>query len=421
MRFGACLKPAGSTGVPVNIGVLVAALVCVSPASAAPPSFESGAASGTGARDLESRNEVPEAVADEGKAGETDAAEEPQGVKIGGALRFNYFVKDYDEDIKTRRGDAGLDIFRINADGDLGGLQVSAEYRFYSYMSTIHHGYVGYPSGDHGEIQGGIMRVPFGLLPYAAHNFWFGVPYYTGLSDDYDLGIKYLYKRDAWDWRLAFFKNEELGSPADLERYSYDPVAVGAARNEETNTVNARAAYTLGRGECTHEAGVSAQRGELFNLDTGDTGEHWAVAPHLDSHCGRWNVQLEAARYGYDARNPAGTDDDTITFGAFAATHEVAARGTVYVANIAYNVPTPWSGVKLLTCYNDYSVLDKDAEGFVDSRLNTTGCLLNIGPTYTYIDVIQGRNMVFLGGGSLGDGGDDEWHTRFNVNFGVYW
>ncbi len=342
-------------------------------------------------------------------------------VKFGGALRFNYFLKDYDASLKKRRGDIGFDLFRVNADGNFGKLYLSAEYRFYTYMNTIHHGYVGYHINDRNDIEGGITQVPFGLLPYAAHNFWFGIPYYLGLSDDYDSGVKFHHHDHGWDWQLAFYKNAELGNAADLNRYSYDPVTTGAAANQESNTVNARAAYTFGKNSaCANELGISGMTGRLFNTDTRANGDRWAAASHLDSHCGRWNVQLEMARYGYNPRNPAGVSDRTVMLGAFGATHDIAARGTVYVTNLAYNVPVPWEGVKLLTCYNDYSMLDKDF-GFDTSYINTTGCLINIGPTYIYVDLIRGRNMVYLGNGSLADGGSGTWRTRFNVNFGIYW
>ncbi|MGD8560061.1 MAG: hypothetical protein PVH04_10370 [Gammaproteobacteria bacterium] len=359
-----------------------------------------------------------EQPADKAKAGE----QQEKPVKLGGALRFSYYTKDFDENIKTRRGDIGFDIFRINADGKFDNLFFSAEYRFYSYMSTIHHGYAGYRFDDSQQLQGGITKVPFGLLPYAAHNFWFGVPYYLGLGDDYDSGLKYINQPDAWDLRLAFFKNAELGDASNLKRYSYDPVTTGAAANEETNTFNARAAYTFNKGTgCEHEAGISAQWGQLYNTDTTQKGDRWAGAAHVDSHCGRWNFQLQTLRYGFNPENPAGVSDDIVTLGAFTGTHDIAADGNVYVLNVAYNVPVPWSGVKLLTCYNDYSVLAKDTTNFANSYLNTSGCLVNIGPTYTYIDIIRARNMVFFDDGSLAGGGSDDWHTRFNINFGIYW
>jgi hypothetical protein len=349
-------------------------------------------------------------------------SEKTNPVTFGGALRFNYFVKDFDESIRTRRGDMGFDIFRINADGNFDQLFLSAEYRFYSYMSTIHHGYVGYKFDNNRQVQGGITKVPFGLLPYAAHNFWFGVPYYLGFSDDYDSGVKYITQTGSWDLRAAFFKNAELGDAGNLERYSYDPVTTGTATNEETNTFNGRAAYTFNKGSgCEHEVGLSGQWGQLFNIDTGKKGTHWAGAAHLDSHCGRWNFQLQTLRYGFAPKNPPGIPSDTVTLGAFAGSYDAAARGNVYLFNAAYNVPPPWPQIKLLTCYNDYSVLNKDKASFSNSYLNTTGCLINTGPTYIYVDIIRARNMVFFSDGSLAGGGSDDWHTRFNINFGIYW
>ncbi|MFP3873468.1 MAG: hypothetical protein ACLFV1_03350 [Thiohalophilus sp.] len=351
-------------------------------------------------------------------------------VTLGGALRYNYFVSDHSDDLKNRYGDTGLDLFRVNADGQFDKLFLSAEYRFYRYMNTIHHGYVGYQLSEHSEIQGGITRVPFGLLPYGAHNFWFGVPYYLGLADDYDSGIKYQTSRGGWDTQLAFFKNEELGNAGDLARYSYDPVTltdpdgdlIPGSANQEANTVNARVAYTLNpQSNCSHEIGLSAQAGQLYNADTAEDGDHWAAAGHLDTHCGRWNFQLQLARYAYNPENPGGVSDDTITVGAFLDSYEIASRANVYVANVAYNLPVNWPGIQLLTCYNDFSMLDKSISGFDNSYINTTGCLINAGPTYTYVDIIRGKNMIYLGEGSLADGGSNDWETRFNINFGIYW
>jgi len=351
-------------------------------------------------------------------------AEEPAdpSITIGGALRFNAVWKGFDEDNRNRRGETGLDLFRINVDGALEDFLVSAEYRFYSFMNTIHHGWIGRDFDEWGRVEAGITKVPFGLLPYASHSFWFGIPYYIGLGDDYDLGVKYVLDRDAWNFQLAFFKNEELASAGDLGRYSYDLVTVGEARNEETNTVNARLAYTFGKGSgCSQEVGASGRWGELFNRDTDRRGDQWAAALHWDADCGRWNPQIEVGRYQYDPSNPVGVSDDAMTFGAFEAAHQVASEGTFAVANLAYNFPVPFYWMDALTCYNDLSVLHKDESSFRTSILNTTGCVVRVGPTYTYLDVIQGENALFLGDGSLAGDGSAEWETRLNLNVGYYW
>lgn len=350
------------------------------------------------------------------------AATRTSPVKIGGALRFNYYIKSFDKGLKSRRGELGFDIFRIAANGKFGKLYLSADYRFYTYMNAIQHGYVGYRFNDHLKVQAGITRVPFGLLPYAAHNYWFGVPYYMGLADAYHSGIKVIEHRGPWNLQAAFFKNASLGNASDLNRSSYDPVAVGAAANEETNTFVGRLAYTIGNHSiCENEIGVSAKRGQLFNVDTEQNGSVWAGAVHFDSHCGRWNFQIETARYGFDPANPAGVPTDTITLGGFGGSFAAAASGNLYVANVAYNLPVTWPALKLLTCYNDFSQLDKNIPGAMNSAIDTTGCLIHVGPTYTYIDLIRAHNMVYFGNGSLAGGGVGGWKTRFNVNFGIYW
>ncbi len=356
-------------------------------------------------------------------ASETSAAEnDDESFDVGGALRFNYALKNFDDNQQSRRGDMGLDIFRLNLDGRKGNIILSTEYRFYSYMNAIHHGWLGYDFDDGGQLQLGISQVPFGLLPYDSHNFWFGVPYYIGLGDDYDAGVKYVFDGQPWNIQLAFYKNAELGNASDLERYSYDLVTTGSTPNEETNTVNGRIAYLFGEAsECQHELGLSLQWGQVYNRDTDKNGDQWASAVHLDSRCGRWNFQFEGGRYVYSPQNPLGVSDETVTFGAFGGSHEVAAKANFGVANIAYNLPVAGLGVDILTCYNDFSVLSKDAGGFANSYLNTTGCAIGVGPTFTYIDIVRGRNMLFFSDGSLAGGGSNDWDTRLNINLGYYW
>ena len=352
----------------------------------------------------------------------TSAEDESDGVAFNGAVRFTGFWSDSDEAVQGTRGDSGLDIFRVGASGSIDDFMVSAEYRFYPFMDVIHHGWIGYEFDNEDQVQVGITRVPFGLLPYAAHSFWFGVPYYMGFSDDYDLGVKYIREDGPLDLQFAFFKNAEVASESDLGRYSFDVVSVGALRNEETNQFNLRAAYTFGMNTgCSHEVGVSGQWGELYNFDTQRRGDHWAAAGHLDTRCGRWNLQLEAARYDYDPAQPSAVGNHRIRLGGFESSYDLATEGTFAVANVAYNVPVDWAAIDQLICYNDYSVLFKDRSDFRKSQLNTTGCLIGRGPIFLYLDLIQANNMVYFGDGSLAGDGESGWQTRFNVNIGYYW
>ncbi len=349
-------------------------------------------------------------------------------VQIGGAMRFNFFLEDFEESPERKFGDTTFDMFSIKVDAVYRDLRLSGDYRLYPFMQAIHHGWLGYELAEAGRFELGVTQVPFGLLPFSAHNYWLGVDYYIGLAQDYDLGGKYIWESGPWDLRLAFFKNEELGSSTNLERYSFDVVRIDPdgridpRGNEETNQFNARFAYTLGQGTlCTHELGVSGLFGQLFNEGTAETGHRWAAAGHLDTRCGRWNLQLQAGRYKFVPVNPPGVSEATVMMGGFESAFDVAAEGTLAIANLAYELPPPWPLIDRLTCYNDYSVLIKDKDPFRDSMLNTTGCSLGIGPVFTYINLIQAKNMVFFGDGSLGGKGDNDWDLRFNINVGYYY
>jgi hypothetical protein len=354
-----------------------------------------------------------------------DESESDDGVKIGGALRFNYAYKDFSDSSEDKYGDMVFDIFRLNVDGQYDKVLISAEYRWYGYMDVIHHGWVGYKFDENWQGQLGVTRVPFGLLPYASHNWWFAIPYYIGFEDDYDLGAKAIWDRDDWNLQLAFFKNGEWGSPSTVNRYSFDVVTAGDQQNEETNQFNARLAHVFDHGALgKSEIGVSGQYGQIYNSTTTDTGDMWAAAVHLNGNYGPFNLMLEALSYSYDPENPAGVSNDTIQLGAFGGTSLVASEGQIYLAGLSYDVPVSWGPVSKLTFYDDYSILVKDPAGFPDSHINTTGCLISAGPLYVYVDYILGKNAQYLGGGTnpWADASDanGDWNARFNINVGYY-
>lgn len=350
---------------------------------------------------------------------------EAKDTKIGGALRINYSIQDSDDQKKTKKGNFDFDIFRLNLDTEISKVLFSAEYRWYSYMDAIHHGWLGYNFNENCQAQVGITQVPFGILPYASHNWWFGIPYYLGLEDDYDLGFKLNYKTEDLQGTMAFFKNAEWGNPSKLERYSYDLVTVDKQQNEESNQVNLRLAYNLEHCNTGKtELGISLQLGQIYNNLTDSLGNHWAAAIHSNTDYGPWNLMLEAIRYEKHPDNPSGLDDHTVLMGALKDSHVVASEGFVYIAGLSYNLPVDWGPVDSLNFYNDYSILVKDENDFKNSQLNTLGCLIDANPVYTYLDLIFGKNALYLSDGNDAYGpareSDDKWHTRFNINIGYY-
>lgn len=386
---------------------------------------------------------LPASAAEETEAQQDTATQDAdkQGIHVGGALRVNYFTKSWagQEGNRQRGGDVAFDTFRLNVDGQLSNVLLSAEYRVYQGYSMLHHGWVGYAFSEDTQVQLGVHQVPFGLLPYAGHSWFFSLPYYMGFEDDYDMGLKLIHKRGPWNLQLAFYKNDEgnyTGRSTDSARYSYDIVRVSRGNageayldtdqaNQETNQLNARVAYTFEHGDLGRtEVGVSGQAGQLYNAVTERNGLGWAAAAHFNGTYGRFNVVLEGLHYAYAPENPEGVSDDFVTVGAYDAPYKLASRGTVLLAGVSYSQPVNWGPISNITFYENYSVLLKSQAGYATSHQNVLGALVTAGPIYTYIDVASGQNQPWLGpdyGGALAEGTPDAlWETRFNINVGYY-
>ena len=369
-------------------------------------------------------------------------AKEPRKVKyhVGGAIRFNAFYKSWDETNKDKSGDFAFDTFRFNADVEYKWLDMSLEYRFYSGYSMLHHGYVEYTSANGVRAQVGVSRKPFGLLPYASHNWFFDITYYLGMEDDYDAGVKVILPPlGNWDLQFAFYKASEgsyTGDSIDSARYSYDVVrsdqtelgSVGVLEprtNEETNQFNARGAYTFHHSsKARTEIGISGEYGQLYNGTTTELGYHRAVAVHYNATYGRTNVMFEVLDFAFRPENPVGQDDRFIVMGAYDAPYKVAAEGSILVANVAYTLPLSGSPVDSLMFYNNYSYLRKREDGFADSQQNVLGMLMTVDRLLVYFDAAFGKNHPWIGsnyGLALAEGVPNaDWELRFNINIGYY-
>ncbi|MFP4681905.1 MAG: hypothetical protein ACLFQB_15645, partial [Chitinispirillaceae bacterium] len=204
--------------------------------------------------------------------GSAVAQDGEDGISIGGALRYNFFVKAFEDDITANDVEMTWDTWRLNVSGQKSDFLIDFEYRFYPFDQAhfIHHGWVGYNWNENTQLELGVTQVPFGDLPYASHSYWFSTAYYLGFEDDYDMGLKLTHKLNNIDLALAYFIQADprgVGFVPDAARYSYDLVpftpldtAEVSASNIERNQVNGRVAYTLELGEEDNvEVGASGQ------------------------------------------------------------------------------------------------------------------------------------------------------------------
>lgn len=353
--------------------------------------------------------------------------EEKPKLELGGALRFNYVYSSWKEEQKTKGGEFGYDMFRINARAAFKNIFLNAEYRLYSEAfggGFLKQGWVGYRFSEKDEFHAGLVYVPFGIKQYNSNNWFFNITYYAGLEDDHDMGIKYLHTGDRWEYAIAFFKNaEELNFGGDVEnsssRYSYDVVG----RNKETNQFNVKLLRKLGNTG-NNQLGFSAQYGQLYNIDTDRNGDHYALALHHELDWRDWNFKTEIITVAHHPENATGQSNAIIQMGAYGTPYEVAARFNMYTFAASKVVNVNWGPVSQLKFYNDFGYMQKKERGFTDSFQNVTGILLTAGQVYTYVDYAAGYNHSWLGGNFVDDfstgNPDAKWEARFNINIGYY-
>ncbi|WP_372645130.1 hypothetical protein [Ancylomarina sp.] len=365
-------------------------------------------------------------------------AQEKPLVEIGGALRFNYNYSTWKDAQQKRGGDLGFDVFRLNAKAKYKGLKLNAEYRFYSEGfggAMLKQGWIAYDFNENDELQFGLTQVPFGITKYNSNSWFFSLNYYVGLEDDHDMGLKYTHQGENWDYSVAFFKNAEelqFGNNSDVSnsRYSYD---VGSSsdndgnlilRNKEVNQLNGDLSYKINTTNAKHRMGVSAQYGGLYNIDTEDIGNHYALAAYYELKAGKFGVKAQIANYKYSPENPVGERDDVVAMTAYGAPYLVAAEASIYTLGLSYSIPLEWGPVSSVVIYNDFGYMDKAESNFESSMMNVTGAMFTAGNIYTYFDMAAGKNQPWLGSewtNALAEGTPDaDWEMRFNINVGYY-
>ncbi|HEY9144112.1 MAG TPA: hypothetical protein VIM90_08775, partial [Arenimonas sp.] len=330
---------------------------------------------------------------------------------LGGAVRFNLGWLGYAD--PPNEGELELELLRFDAKGQRGPLSFSLQYRWYDGFDAVHHAWAAYTPSPGSQWKLGIQQVPFGLLPYASHSFWFGSGYYLGLEDDHDPGLVYHLARGNQDLHVGLFTGDEYGDAARFDRYSFDVADDGVLRYREAGRVHLRWARRWAHDAGELEFGASGFTGRVQHQASRRHHGHHGAAAHLQYTRGDWTWQGQWAWYRYDV--PGGR----IALSAFLFPFEIASEGHVLSANAAWALPrSGWfDGI---TCYNNLSTTQGRGPGSGDSWQNVLGCSFAKGKSFTYVDLISGRNMWFIGGPgiALDAPGDPGWNTRLNINIG---
>lgn len=340
-------------------------------------------------------------------------------VKIGGAFRYNYINKSWNQGHKDKGGQASFDAMIFTAKGELRGVEFSVETRYYaeSYGGfMLRNGYIGLPLSDNLKLKVGMPRTPFGIMPFTGNSFMFNMPYYMGFEDDADLGALLEYKCNNLEAQLNFAKNSEDIMGSKNKRYAYDI----SGDNQELNQLSTRVAYHFGDKK-QHEIGGSAQYGQIYNTNTQKKGDKYVFALHGVFKFNRWDVKAEAIACEFNPKDTISTD--FIKMGAFNGDYEVARKGFVYSLSVGYQIPLNYKFLDDIKFYNDFSAYEKSVSDYDSSYMNVLGCMLHTGPVYVLVDYVLANNHPWIGNNfnqGLSVGGEKSWNRRFNVNIGLY-
>lgn len=361
-------------------------------------------------------------------------------LRLGGALRFNTVVENYEQSNKALDTYLKLDTWYLSADAHKSGFDLSLQYRFYPESKThfLHHGYIGYQIDQKWYAKLGVFQKPFGIGYFASHSWWFQIPYYMGLEDTYNTGIGATYKADKLTLDAAYFRqaapkgsisSNDTDNAVGNGRYSYAVVpTTGHAKGKlvdanirELDQFNTRARYQVLK---EIEVGLSLQLGSIYNREINKRkwGLTWAAHTVVDYN--RWNLKAEVIGYNYNAQANNGAKLDVIQMAAYGSAYDVAAKGTIYVAGLAYTIPVNRKFITSIQPYVDYSIVSKNKSEYYSTQHLIPGVLIKSGPIYTYVDYAWGKNQPWLTsnfGEGLGAGSKDaRWNSRFNINIGYY-
>lgn len=371
----------------------------------------------------------------------TESQEDPLQfgpLKVGGAMRANYAVGDYPESgtgAASRAvedgGNFNLDTFRINLDYKKDKWLGKVEYRWYPGYNFLHTGWVGYQFDEDRQLQVGVNRVPFGPGPYGVSKSWlFDQHYYLGLADDMDLGVKFSQQLGNLQLDTAYYVTDEgsyKGATKDSARYSYDIVNESDEGYEERHQFNVRAIYSFEGDAIDTDLGASLQYSELESKGVQSDGDHHAASLHMLNMWNNFTLASQITYYDYDvsSRQPLGTDK-LVQMGAYDFPSTAAARAWVPAVSLSYYQETnnlPW--LDYVIPYLEYSSVVKTESEFNDSEMATLGAAFGYGNWYIYADWAYSTGNEFVGGDTafgdrLGANEEDEWESRFNINFGYY-
>jgi hypothetical protein len=413
--------------------------------------------------------------------------------KLRGAASFNYSLDDTGAaKVRDARkyGDWRFQAFKLGLEGDVQGLGYHVDYAWFrgrlanfitkNDTNTYNHFLETYASHKfHNGVVGqvGNTLVPFGNAEKLT--YWQNIPFYAGFGENYQTGLKMIYKDNPWKVEMQLGKaslvaanNANSYTPKLTTGIYYamdDQYDVGGnnvsskmhhKNNEDSINLTAKVTRTHRFNEhCNIEVALSGKVGNTYNTISTTRGTMWAGALHVNGHLNNWILQMQYLPYRYSPDFGGGVDTgvaaetvkNTMQLGKDGVLYTIPTKANIISFGLGYKIPLSWDHIKSVTVYDDYSILSGKTTK-KNTKLNIMGFKFKAGPLWVMAEAIVGKNMVGIGQNAAGTtnkysfinniGGDgynvnnfngagdvsgisayndnvDHWKTKFNIHMAI--
>lgn len=350
---------------------------------------------------------------------------------IGGAVRAKYQYKDFAQTDKSKLEFADTKLV-INYSSPT--WLAYGDYRCYRIdtlcdLSMLVDAWVGYQFDPGQQLTLGMMTVPFGPSQYWGNTYYEGTMYNLGLEDVHNPGIKYQYKTATNELSLGFYPQDGgryVGQSHDAARFSAnliqaDDLTNGTHLHEKNILIGRVSHYVEYSDRLNQTLGASYWHSSLDNKQTGQSGGRnaWNVFSSTDWQ--QWNATLVAGQHRLD--NKEMNLPDISTFGAFDYSYNLANDYNFYSADVSYSWPVNYGKLSNIKPYLNYSMMDKQQNGFANSERLISGLGFSYGAVSVFAEYMLGKNDAMIAGDANSYAQGDKnasWKKLLYISIGYY-
>ncbi|ENV79698.1 hypothetical protein N7574_07470 [Acinetobacter ursingii] len=358
-------------------------------------------------------------------------------LKLSGAIRTRYIHKDYvvEANEGSKNDDWQLADIKTVLIYENPDWIASLDLRCYQYHRLcdalfLKDAWAGYKISNQQRISVGFQSVDFGFGRLWGNSYYETLLNTVGLEDIQNLGMKYQFKDDQYNFILGFYPTDGgnyKGTSKDSSRYSgnfveADDLTQGTDINEKNMWITrfSRKFELNATENFSTEIGGSYWYSELQNHRTDQHGNRrtWSIFSTTNYQAWQW-------LFLFGEQNIKNGDDllpNTSTIGAFDYPYQVANKGQYMANEINYTFAKPFHQLENIKPYVSYSRFYKDESGYQDSDRLIAGLYFNYKKVGIQGEYILSRNDPMTGSGAdgLAQGDSNQWNKLFYLSIGYY-